>query len=137
MNQTALFRITLWQAKKPSEQLSRHVSEVDTGSAVFCAQQWVCWSREAGRGKRRKFDRYQVEVKLPDGAWQRVAEGTLQDAKMEQPAEDISETASRARVADKGGTQTRARESRSGFRVSKGVRASRLGAMVAQVKGLN
>lgn len=131
---TALYRVTLWRTKKKGVSLVRLVSETSPESAVCCAQQWVQWMNEAGRGKRAKCDRYRVETRTAANTWNTFVEGTLDDAKAQQPAETTQEHPAWLRsrqLIGQQGTTTRQGRPRS---QKVGQPTSRLAAMVAKVK---
>jgi len=131
---TALYRITLRQSKKRPAVMVKLVTEASPVGAVFCAWQWVAWTNDKDRGKRKKFDLYQVESRVDGFTWNTIAEGTLADAKAQLPAQE--ETApgdtrsNRILIGQQGAT--REHEKRSGARKARP--QTRLAQMVAKMQ---
>lgn len=130
----APFQIVMWQTKKRGLSLSRFVSADNLGGAISIARQWVCWSHEAGRGKRPKFDRYRVEALTESGEYQTVKEGDLADAQTYQASQDTTETAPRDVLGSAARQEGQGRNTRR-TRIGASARpTSRLAQLVAQVK---
>lgn len=93
---TAPYKVALWIAEKPHERMARYIDESDLIGAVICAQQWMSWSNERGRGKRPKYNRFRVYVNNMDGTWTIGREGEYSRAEMEQPQKGKTTSSKRA-----------------------------------------
>lgn len=132
--ETASYRVTLWRTKKPSGSQTRLVTVDSDAEAVFVAQEWLCWSHEAGRGKRVKFEHYRVEQRSSDGVWTTISEGNVKDAATQVRKEAVPGTEKRSvpkrLIGDQGATRFRGRS-----RGTAGARPqSRLAALVSKIK---
>lgn len=131
---TAPYRITLWQAKKKGQLLTRFVTVDNVDGAVSVACQWVCWSNSEGRGKRAKFDMWRVETQVGQGVWRTTTEGDLADAKAYRQEAKNDEPEKGARPVYRGGRRDAVRIFGEPKRSRRGRPKTRLAELVAQIK---